>query len=760
MTARNLLHHFLKKSQVTNSRTSKNRSSRNHKTVRCTRLEQLEDRRVMAANIRSYDGTGNNLLNSEWGSTNEQLLRIVPAEYGDSISTPAGQDRANPRTISNTLIAHDEDDVKNDRSLAAMVYAWGQFIDHDLDLTVSATPRESLAISVPQGDPLFDPFNTGTKTIPLTRSQYDTTTGINTTNPRQQVNSITAFLDGSMVYASDEVRALALRSMVGGRMKTSEGNMLPLNTAGLENDNATHQTPDDQLFLAGDVRANENIELTSLHTLFVREHNRIADGLAAEHPDWTDEQLYQQARKIVIAEIQAITFNEFLPSLLGSAAPKDYRGYNPRVNPGIANEFSTAAFRVGHTMLGNDIEFLNNDEEETHEAVGLFDAFFNPNLLTETGIDPILKYLATDLAEEIDVQVVDSVRNQLFGPPGSGGLDLVALNIQRGRDHGLADYNATRVKYGLSPVISFSDITSDPEIQQKLTDLYGTVDNIDLWVGGIAEDHIDGASVGPTFARIIADQFNRIRAGDRFWYENTFRGSELRELQQTTLADVIRRNTTITNLQPEAFYYGSEVSGRVMSDSYRDFWSRRRESGISGVQVNLLDASNQVIATTTSKSGGYYGFYGIENGNYKVQIELPAAARRSTITSQSISIFERMAVENVTLTMPRIGNRWFDRIVDCLSDWVDENFYNGTRGGGRSNMSQFKNVTECYEQPPTTEITKKNIDTPVVATSQTVPQSQETLKLGGNIISRTGSAPRLGMDFTSGFSRKFGGIGG
>ena len=275
--------------------------SRRTKAQRRAGLEQLEDRRLMAADlraaidIRSLDGTGNNLTNVEWGSTDEVLLRITPAEYGDLISTPAGADRPSARTISNALADHPEEDVKNDRYLTALVYAWGQFIDHDLDLTVTSSPTETFNITVPTGDAEFDPFGTGTQVISLSRSQYDTLTGTSEANPREQLNTITSYLDGSMIYGSDETRAAALRTFSGGLLKTSDGNMLPLNTEGLANDNATHQTADSELFLAGDVRANENIELTSLQTLFVREHNRLATEIAKANPKWTDEQIYQQA---------------------------------------------------------------------------------------------------------------------------------------------------------------------------------------------------------------------------------------------------------------------------------------------------------------------------------------------------------------------------------------------------------------------------------------------------------------------------------
>ena len=174
--------------------------------------------------------------------------------------------------------------------------------------------------------------------------------------------------------------------------------------------------------------------------------------------------------------------------------------------------------------------------------------------MENNGVDSLLRGLTVNLAQEIDNQVVDDVRNFLFGPPGSGGFDLASLNIQRGRDHGLSDYNSTRVALGLDAVENFSDITSDPDIAARLEQLYGTVDNIDLWVGGLAEDHIPGSSMGVTFSMIIIDQFQRLRDGDRFWYENVFSGEALNEINNTTLADVIERNSEVSGLQENVFF--------------------------------------------------------------------------------------------------------------------------------------------------------------------------------------------------------------
>ncbi len=615
------------------SRTGQSRDARKRLS-----LELLEDRQLMAADlfatafprhpfpkptlptptvaVRTYDGTGNNLAHPQWGSTDEGLLRVAAADYGDGIATLAGADRPDARAISNAIAAQDADTALNDRSLSAFIYVWGQFLDHDIDLTTDGM-TESADISVPTGDAQFDPNSTGAEVIPFTRSIYDATTGTSTSNPRQQTTQITSWIDASMVYGSDKATADSLRTFVGGKLRTGAGNMLPSDASG---------------YLAGDVRANENIELTSLQTLFAREHNRIATQLAHDNPTWTDEQIYQQARAMVGAEIQVITYKEFLPALLGQSAIAPYRGYDPNVNPSIANEFSTAAFRL-HTLVNNDVEFFGNDGRAVRDELRLSDAFFNPTLLAETGIDTILKYAASTLAQEDDNQIVDGLRNFLFGDPGQGGLDLASLNIQRGRDHGLADYNTVRQAYGLSPVTEFSQISSDPQVQQTLQSLYGSVDNIDLWVGILAEDHALDASVGQLGKTIIADQFERLRDGDRFWYQREFSGKTLTNLEQTTLASVIERNTTISNLQTNVFYLQAEVNGLVFVDSNANGRADRFEIALPGVKVQLLNDEGAIVATTVTGRDGRYHFTSFsETGDYQVRIVLPSRLTTNVTT--------------------------------------------------------------------------------------------------------------------------------
>jgi hypothetical protein len=476
--------------------------------------------------------------------------------------TPASTGQSRPETLvaSTSMISiFDVAPASGTTVSAAQVVLRGR-ISYDI------YPSWQISASV-NGSPLaLDADGGFSTTVRLAPGINDLTVRAVTPNPRQQVTEISGYLDGSMIYGSDPARANALRSFQGGKLKTSAGDLPPLNTAGLENANDAHIYPDDQLFLAGDIRANENIELTAIHALFVREHNLLATAIAAANPGLTDEQIYQRARRLVVAEVQVVTYREFLPALLGPNAIRPYAGYNPNVNAGIATEFSTAAYRIGHTLVNDDVEFLDNDGEEIREGLSLAHAFFNPQPLKETGPDPLLKYLATDSAQEVDAQLVDSLRNFLFGPPGAGGFDLASLNIQRGRDHGLGDYNSVRVAYGLPAVSASTQITSDVALQSKLASLYGDIRSIDLWVAGLVEDHVPGSSVGPTFQRILVDQFQRTRDGDRNWYERVFSGQQLAALEATRLSDIIRRNTTITKIQDNVFFYDPDTTLASLSE--------------------------------------------------------------------------------------------------------------------------------------------------------------------------------------------------
>ena len=498
----------------------------------------------LPAEFRTIDGTYNNLENSHWGAAEEQFLRLTTVEYSDGTDSPAGADRPSAREVSNNIVAQVDSEL-NARGATDYLWQWGQFLDHDIDETPVADPSEAFDIEVPTGDVYFDPYGTGTQVIGMNRSYYEYVE-----SAREQVNLITAYIDASNVYGSDEERAYALRTLDGtGQLKTSDGNLLPFNTEGLSN---APTGALDTLFLAGDLRANEQIALIAMHTLFVREHNHWAGIIDNANPDLSGEEVYQLARSIVGAEIQAITYREFLPVLLGRDAIPPYQGYRPRVNAGIANVFATAAYRVGHTMLSENLLRLDGSLNEADEGhIGLASAFFAPQEIIDNDIDSILRGLSQQQCQEIDGQLIDAVRNFLFGPPGSGGFDLASLNIQRGRDHGLADYNQVRRDYGLRPVRSFDQINSNESVSSALADTYGSIDEIDAWVGLLAEEHPIGSMVGPTLSAILRDQFIRLRDGDRFYYESIFSPRMVDFINEQTLATIIRRNTEIGSELPD-----------------------------------------------------------------------------------------------------------------------------------------------------------------------------------------------------------------
>ena len=549
---------------------------------------------------RSINGSNNNPNSLNLGRAGTNLSRQAPAAYSDGISAPAHLDFPNARFISNTLSSQTES-LPDERNLSDYVWAWGQFIDHDLVFTQREQGQSSLVIAppviplfpplllplnldagtidipIPEGDPIYQPGSV----IPVTRSIFDPRTGNDPSNPRQQISNVTAWIDGSMIYGSDEQRANWLRTFEQGKLKVSShttGDLLPIRGNDPNAPAMDAIATDSQVFVAGDTRANENAALTSLHTVFVREHNRLAELIDATHTDLPtdsaerDQEIYQRARKLVGAQIQAITYNEFLPALGVTLDP--YTGYDSSVNVSVTNEFATIGFRgMGHSQNRETIARLEEDGSSIDAgSINLAQAFLNPSIITEEGgVEPILRGLATEVQEATDLKVVDSLRNLLFvGAPSDGpvtnGTDLVALDIQRGRDHGLSNYNDTREAYGLERVTSFAEITSNSEIATALETVYGNVDRIDPVIGMLAEDQLAGASIGELNEAILEDQFERLRDGDRFWYQNDpdlatwdipqlgSSGTALDWLSQLSLTDIIELNADIETLPNNPFF--------------------------------------------------------------------------------------------------------------------------------------------------------------------------------------------------------------
>lgn len=574
-------------------------------------LLALDGAAVSAMPFRSLDGTGNNPLDPDRGSAGVSLLRSTSNAYADGLAAPrSGATRALPgaRAVSNAIAAQ-SGPVVNRRGASDWLWQWGQFLDHDLSLTETAHAGDPFDIPVPSGDSHFDPGMSGSARIAMQRSLYE----LDGAGVRQQTNELTAYIDASQVYGSDAARAAALRGADGTLRMTLGDNgevLLGQNSGGLANA-AMGPTPAAEFFLAGDVRANEQIGLTAAHTLFAREHNRLVgeltarlaagDAMLAAERDAAildagngianqDDFTFEAARKIVGAQMQKITYTEFLPALLGVDLTRAYTGYDETVDAGISSEFSSAAFRVGHTMLSPSL--LRVDDSGPTAAVSsvaLRDAFFNPGEVFANGVDSLLLGLASQRAQAIDTLLIDDVRNFLFGPPGSGGFDLASLNLQRGRDHGIGSLNAVRDELGLTEYASFLDMTGgDALLAGAFASVYASIDDVDLWIGGLAEQAAGRSMLGETFTQILLDQFMRSMLGDRFFYLAEMDALQVLDedfMSTSSLSAVIMRNTSIQSMQANAFFVVPEPGGVVLGAVALVLLRcsrRRRSAGASG----------------------------------------------------------------------------------------------------------------------------------------------------------------------------------
>jgi hypothetical protein len=485
---------------------------------------ELSEKTEQASRVfRTQEAASSNMKYPEYGMCCIPLIRKSVVGYADGISTMAVRGpNPSPREISNLIVKQTMEEP-NIYGLSDYGWVFGQFIDHLLDITPEGDEEANMVTPPDDEYPNL--------TIPFKRSGP-----VINSSPREHPNNMSAYIDAANVYGASTTRSYALRALNGsGKLKTSVADngeiILPKNVDELPN--APSSNP--SFFLAGDVRVNENSFLTSVHTLFLREHNRLCDRFS----DFgTEEDIYQQSRRYVTGLMQHITFNEFLPTLLGEIP--EYTGYNPKINPGIATEFSTALYRLGHTMVSSKLRV------DGMEDVDLKDIFFKPSFVQENGVDGMLKGASEKLQQEIDTHIVEDLRSFLFGAPGSTLLDLACLNIQRGRDHGLPGYNDLRAGYGL-PSLTIEQLTSDAGLQAKLTSLYSSADNIDPWIGALAEDKLPGKPIGELLYEGLLDQFLRVRDGDRFWFENDpMMENYVTEIKNTKLSDVINRNCSLT----------------------------------------------------------------------------------------------------------------------------------------------------------------------------------------------------------------------
>jgi hypothetical protein len=532
---------------------------------------------------------------SRVGDAGTPYLRVAAPSYADGIGAMIAGPSA--RYVSNRIFNDVGQNLFSENGVTQWGWAWGQFLDHDLGLR-DETPAERAAIAFDRRDRL-ERFRSD---LPIDFARTPAASGTGVVVPRQQINTISSYIDASNVYGVTKARLDWLRR--GASLLTPDGYLPRADARGSV---ATAPAMDlmgplpgrpANAVVAGDVRANENIALTAIHTLFAREHNRIVAELPGALPADTR---FAIARRVVGAEIQYITYTQFLPALgvrLGA-----YAGYDPSVDASLSNEFAVVGYRA-HSMIHGEFEVTANaaaysrqqlrklrregitverDGAKVELTVPLNVAFGNPGLLHELGVGRVLASLSAERQYKNDEQIDNSLRSVLFQVPKPGAKnpaacgspvvdpacftgvqDLGAIDIERGRDHGMPLYNALRAAYGLPPMTSFTAVTGEANaralsldnphildfvrlrdadgkviprdsdearedavvgirrttLAARLKAIYGSVDNIDAFVGMLSERHVAGTEFGPLQLAIWKRQFTALRNGDRFFYLN------------------------------------------------------------------------------------------------------------------------------------------------------------------------------------------------------------------------------------------------
>ncbi|XP_065709193.1 myeloperoxidase-like isoform X2 [Patagioenas fasciata] len=540
---------------------------------------------------RTITGECNNRRNPSLGASNRALVRWLPAEYEDGVSVPHGWTEGKRysgfpfplvRQVSNEIVRFPPGQLRMDQQRSLMFMQWGQFIDHDLDFSPDTPARVTFSggvdchTSCAKQPPCFpikippnDPRIKNTKDcLPFFRSAPACTSG---RAIRDQINALTSFLDGSVVYGSEVPLANKLRDqsnqlglLAVNRNFTDSGRAyMPFGSMQKDPCLIVSKGANIPCFLAGDSRANEMLGLACMHTLFVREHNRLAAGLKRLNPHWNGEKLYQEARKILGAMIQIITYRDYLPLLLGGSFQRlipRYRGYNESADPRISNVF-TLAFRFAHASVPPTVGRLSENYKPIGPKILLRNAFFAVwRIIKEGGIDPFLRSLMSNQAKLMTQQqmVVDELRDRMFEQVERIGFDLPALNMQRCRDHGLPGYISWRQFCGLSQpsgLKALAKVLRNHGLAKKFIQLYGTPKNIDIWIGALAEPFVAGGRVGPLMACLIGTQFRNVRDGDRFWWENkgVFTPQQRSALAKISLSRIICDNTQISKVPRHIF---------------------------------------------------------------------------------------------------------------------------------------------------------------------------------------------------------------
>ena len=383
---------------------------------------------------------------------------------------------------------------------------------------------------------------------------------------------------------------------------------------------------------------------------------------------WNEEKVFQGAKLIVEMEYQHAAVDQYARNV--SPNIQEFVGYSPDKQPDVTIEYSQAAFRFGHSTLRETIDTIDPTHGITGKIMGyaLHDAFLNPEMFGAVGPGAILLGMTHQQQNEVDEFVTPALNQGLLGQP----LDLAAINIARGRDVGLPTLNDFRGALGLARYTSWNDFGQNMQHPSSLANFIaaysfdGNVDKaqaivdltsgnyaddaagtalgallgwtgtvvdfvskayaflsgdetaggdgtlgfnqIDTWLGGLAEVHQPGGLLGETFDVVFVTQIESLMDGDRFYYLYRLFGQQFgEEVANGQLKDLVERNTGLTHLNGNVFGY---------ADQYVDLGAQK-ENAATGTEALTTGDEHKYgdIAEVAAGTTGIYSNGGLSSGN-------------------------------------------------------------------------------------------------------------------------------------------------
>lgn len=505
---------------------------------------------------RTLDGSCNNLKYKWWGARLTPYQRLLEHDYS-KLDGPKTSNRFKLLPGSETIAKVIPTNVEAKSALSSLYTWFGQFVAYDMAFTAKSNATCLCAEAATKTDP--DCFNIdadnqgGCKPFPRSDDVRDTF-GCSFKH-REQFSKVTHWLDMDTMYGSNYKQSELVRAYDKGKLKwsvtpgTTPKENLPVLDKNICLD--TVDTKSKGCIYAADSRVDESALTTAMHVLFLREHNRIASKLFEKNQHWNDQILYSEARRILNAIYQNIIYAEYLPPLLGEHWINEFGlytfdtgyayAYDDYLYPNNYNEFIAAGFKLDQITAPKFTTTTAGEKELT--------VFFSNQFYTYTKMNELLDGLIKSATLAQRFNVVEAIPS------------LSTFNIQLGRDHGLRPYVYYRKMAGLNLPATFDELFEmDSAVITILKGAYTDVNDIDLWVGLMAEPSKNDALIGHTQSFLVAKNFFSHKYGDRFYFENgddkinRFTEGQLKELRNYRMANLLCQTTGATNVPTRGFY--------------------------------------------------------------------------------------------------------------------------------------------------------------------------------------------------------------